>query len=499
MIAEQDKIRFDKRFKELMKEGENLVAKARTSGDLTPLFDAERIFNQLLTIQPGHLGSIFMMGCIALIRGMEGFGEVLLSIVYKTDKNQVNAANNLGIIYKNSERRKKAVSIYQEAIKTIEEKGSQIFPDGTHRNELMADLYANIGSCYVNNGTPDEAIAWFKKSLALKDKKDKDSPRFNMALAYLEKNDFKNAWPNYKYYSIIHPERRTKNYHSDENPTPKWSGDKNQVVAILGEQGLGDELMYASMIPDIMKDMKIIFDAHPRLQTLFKRAWPDLPIYGTRKDMESTWQQGIKPDAYIPFSEICEYYRDDISKFKGEPILTADKTFEHLLPEQLKQSSKRLKVGFAWTGGLPKTNVIHRTIPNDLVLKLLSQDCDFYSLQYKPEHNSEMAQICAENGIDNFYVCQDVLDDYDLTACMLEHLDLIFVAPQSVVFLAGALGVECYQLCPKRGMWQQGKYGEGNPWYKSIKNIWQQEYGEWGYCIDEAIKIINQKKDEKGE
>ena len=92
---------------------------------------------------------------------------------------------------------------------------------------------------------------------------------------------------------------------------------------------------------------------------------------------------------------------------------------------------------------------------------------------------------------------QDIIDDYDLTACLLDELDFIVCAPQSVIFLAGALGVETYQLCPKRGMWQQGVYGEGMPWFNSVHNIWQQEFNDWDYCIDEAVRVINEKIDKR--
>ena len=52
---------------------------------------------------------------------------------------------------------------------------------------------------------------------------------------------------------------------------------------IYGEQGLGDEIFYGSMIEDAIKDCKkVIIDCDPRLESLFRRSFPKAYVYGTR-------------------------------------------------------------------------------------------------------------------------------------------------------------------------------------------------------------------------
>jgi len=481
----------------LFEKAQPLINQARETDDIEILHEAEHYIQRVLNIDPTNIAAIFYIGCIQMLRKHEGLAQVLFSVVYRADKRHVNAGSNLGILYKNNEQRKQAVALYLELIETMEKEGSNLFPNKEQFNYTLADIYSNLGSCFTNNGTPDIALDYYNKSLALKDNIDRDTPRFNMALAYLEKGDYQKGWENYKYYSVVHPDKRVKNYHDEESTTPKWEGDKTQIVAVLGEQGLGDELMFASILPDMMKDTRIIFDCHPRLQNLFKRAWPKAPIYGTRKDMDSVWQLGIKPDSFIPITEVAQFYRNKKEDFSGEAYLKADDKLKQLLPKTIKKKSKRLKIGFSWTGGLMKTNGHFRTIAFDQLLRILKCDADFISLQYKPEHNEQLMKVAKENKLKNVFVYQDIIDDYDLTACLLDELDFIVCAPQSVIFLAGALGVETYQLCPKRGMWQQGVYGEGMPWFNSVHNIWQQEFNDWDYCIDEAVRVINEKIDKR--
>jgi hypothetical protein len=62
---------------------------------------------------------------------------------------------------------------------------------------------------------------------------------------------------------------------------------------------------------------------------------------------------------------------------------------------------------------------------------------------------------------------------------------LIISVPQSVVHLAGALGVPTWQLTPKKAMWQMGAYGHDMPWYRCVKNYWQDDTHTWEPVIQQ--------------
>ena len=52
----------------------------------------------------------------------------------------------------------------------------------------------------------------------------------------------------------------------------------------MGEQGIGDEILFASMIPDLIRDNKqVIFECHPRLVNLFKHSFPDSLFMGLER------------------------------------------------------------------------------------------------------------------------------------------------------------------------------------------------------------------------
>jgi len=63
---------------------------------------------------------------------------------------------------------------------------------------------------------------------------------------------------------------------------PYWDGTPDKTVAVYGEQGLGDEVMFASMIPDLMKTNKVIIESHPRLEKLFWQSF-GVKTFGTER------------------------------------------------------------------------------------------------------------------------------------------------------------------------------------------------------------------------
>ena len=70
-----------------------------------------------------------------------------------------------------------------------------------------------------------------------------------------------------------------------------WTGGslKNKRLLVTAEQGVGDELMFASMIPDLARRAaeeggSIVLECDPRLVPLFARSFPGVSVHAS--DME---------------------------------------------------------------------------------------------------------------------------------------------------------------------------------------------------------------------
>lgn len=435
--------------------------------------EADSIFNFLLNKDIDSDALHFYIASTNMKKGNNGLSILLFRQILNKYPQCVEAVNNIGYCYKQENHIDKAREQFQIALDMLEKD-----PKKTDQDKL--DYLTNIGSTYVASGDPQKVISILDKAIAI----DPENPvaRWNRSLAYLEMGDYEKGFRDYDYDQRI---ERTKNRHYGKEPTPFWDGTPGQTIAIFGEQGIGDELMFASILPDVMKDCEIILDVHPRLVDIFRLNFPNTTVYGTRKTPDFKWGDNHKIDAKIAMGSLGKFYRKKKEHFPGTPYLKANPELVNKYKTRLLSINKKPKVGLSWKGGTLITNKHTRSIPLELMLPLFDCDVEFISLQYNDDAQKEV-DIFSEKTGKSIHHWSDVLKDYDETAALVSSLDFIISVPQSVVHLAGALGAPTLQLCPKQALWQMGVYGENMPWYSCVENIWQDSTCEWQPVINKA-------------
>jgi tetratricopeptide (TPR) repeat protein len=133
-----------------------------------------------------------------------------------------------------------------------------------------AEAHLNLGYVRQDEGDLDAAIASYKQ--ALKIQPDYAKAFYNTSLVNLSLQDFEVGWPLYEWRwklakVLSNPLKSTK---------PLWKPSKKQRVLLWGEQGVGDEIMFGSLIPDLYSSSsKLIVLTDKRLIPLFRRSFPD--------------------------------------------------------------------------------------------------------------------------------------------------------------------------------------------------------------------------------
>ena len=131
-------------------------------------------------------------------------------------------------------------------------------------NNSYAKAYTNAAAVMIEESKWDEAEKLCNLALE-SDPNDKNAQK-NLAHVYLAKHNWKDGWKHWEL--AIGSKYRKEWIYGDE---PRWDGAKGKNLVIYGEQGLGDEVCYASCIPDAINDSKhVVIDCDPRLETLFK-------------------------------------------------------------------------------------------------------------------------------------------------------------------------------------------------------------------------------------
>lgn len=325
----------------------------------------------------------------------------------------------------------------------------------------------NIASATLDGGYFKRAEGICREGLALES--NDMSLRHNLGLALLGQRKWKEAWP---YYSAsVGSKSRLLMKYLDE-PEPVWDGSPGKRVVIYGEQGIGDEVCAASMLPDAIRDcQKVIVDCDFRLANLFKRSFPNATVYGTRWKPSTKWPEvkNGEIDASIAGFEIGKFYRNSDEDFPGTPYLTPCP----VRTAMWKASKTKPRIGIAWSGGIWQNASIHRELPLSEWGPIFSAvDAEFVSLQYR-----DAAKEIEGTPVQQ-YRWATLTDDYDDTAALVASCDLVIVVQTSITHLAGALGVPCWTMIPKVSQWRYGEDYEDLPWYRSVK-LFRQHNDKW--------------------
>lgn len=438
---------------ELFNRGMNIV---RSGGDIKA---AEHMFNTILNQNVDADSVIFALGCCAMVKGNFGLGANLFQQAVSKNRKFAQAWNNLGCCYRNLGMVEKARYSFENAVNLEED----------------PEFVGNLGGSYIGTGSPGKAIYYLDKCLA--NITHHQSSLNNKSLAYLEMGDWQRGFALYD-NRVATGNHKERHYH--EHGTPEWDGTPGRTVVVYGEQGIGDEIMFASVLPDIIKVCSVILDVHPRLAGLFRIAFPQIPVYGTRKMGEIVWSAMHQIDAKISIGSLPRLFRFTNKDFPKTPYLKPDDRLSKKVRSLIESCGRKPRIGISWKGGTKKTNGIYRTVPLHLWKSILNVDATFFSLQYQEDAEYDLKRFYKESpNMPKIHHFREVLNDYDETAALVSNLDLVISVPQSVVHLAGALGVPCWQLTPKRAMWQMGQYGRNMPWYGCVKSYWQASHGHW--------------------
>ena len=419
--------------------------------------------------------ALFMLGNCFLAKGFNGVGAVISKAAIEAHiathkKPLIDAMVNLGAAYKAENKHQIAEQIWLDILGL----------DGVP-SRMQANILGNLCGLYVNQGAPEKAIEYADRGLALDPKN--LGIKVNRGFAYLEQAKWREGWEGWA--NVYDNGDRHRRHYAG---IPDWDGSPGKTVIVWGDQGVGDEIFFASCLKDMAQTCKkVILDCHPRLEHLFRRSFPDFEVHGDRKTMtELEWLNDCGADASTAFSDLPRFFRNhDDDWGDGAPYLIAS--------DEYKRPGERwdgpLHVGLSWTGGVKKTRMDLRSMPLDALVPILTArpNVQFYSLQYTGTAAREVCELEERTGIriSHFpgWVETSSCFDYDRTASFAKSLDLIITVATTTHHLGGALGVPTWTLVSNKPNWKYQLTGETLPWYRSVRLFRQKPEEKWAPVI----------------
>jgi Flp pilus assembly protein TadD len=352
------------------------------------------------------------------------------------------------------------------------------------------DALCNYTMVLSHFGDYDRAMALCDRLLS--ETSDMHEARLNRALLLLQLGRFERAWEDYEARKFARCSFSPRSF-----PCPEWRGEDlgGKTILVYGEQGLGDEIMFASCFDDISKRAgRCVIECEPRLESLFRRSFPRAVVYAGRQVAATPewWSNQIQFDFHVPAGSLPRHFRTDRSAFPKHNgyLVPASARVAHWR-ERLAALGPGLKVGISWRGGKRSTRRDLRSI--DLAAWHPLWQCQgarFVNLQYG-DTAAECEQFVRDNAVE-LHTWREAIDNLDETAALIAGLDLVISVCTAVIHLTGAIGRPLWVLVPTCPEWRYLAAGRTMPWYPSARLIRQQVAGDWREVLSEVAQRLQE-------
>jgi tetratricopeptide (TPR) repeat protein len=248
---------------------------------------------------------------------------------------------------------------------------------------------------------------------------------------------------------------------------PLWRGENigGKTLLIWREQGVGDEIMFASCYREVIARARVVhIQCDRRLTSLFARSFP-----GARFSPDGAAAPDC--DVHIPAGSLPRRLRPSPGRFPATTAgwLIPDRARVAFWRERLNKLGPGLKIGLAWRSGLITTERASAYISlADWAPVFEIPGVRLVNLQYG-DAAEEIAAARRRFGVDiAVWNDLDLKNDFENTAALTACLDLVLAPATAVGELAGALGVPVWRLGRKD--WTQLSCG-ARPWFPSMR-VW---------------------------
>ncbi|MCC7266763.1 MAG: tetratricopeptide repeat protein [Caulobacteraceae bacterium] len=455
---------------------------------LKMLPQAEALFVHYLSQKPGMIDAINNLACV--LRDQMRYDDAVefLKPAIAEAPGEASLWNTLGTVLADSGEMASATVFLDEALRLNPRHAKARYNRATARLAL-GDAPAAVEDCeaaIAGAETPDD--------LAMM--------RFARATMLLASGDLTQGWEAY--------EARFDPHYTDPpsflTDRPRWApGDDlaGKRLLLIGEQGLGDEVMFAGMLPDIIEavgDGQVTLAVEKRLVPLFARSFPEVAVgahvttrrHGRILRAAPFVRDWPAVDLWSPLASPLRRFRVGIEAYPERPqgFLKADPEriayWRGVLARELPAGPK---IGLLWASLLINSARNRYFAPFGAWAEALrTPGAVFVNMQYgdcaaEIAHAREVwgVEVWTPPGID---LKQD-LDDIAALSCALD----ITVGPANATSnIAAACGAPVWMIATP-GAWPLlGTLR--HPWYSQVRIFLPPAFGDWTAAMGEMAAAL---------
>jgi len=481
----------------------NLGNNLRNQGRLD---EAEACYNSALQFKPNYAEAYNNLGNMLLESGEFNKAESSLRRAIQLKSNFAEAHYNLAITLKALDRLNEAVTSGQRAIAleptyaqahcnlsdALKELGRLDEAEASSQRALaikpdFTDALGNLANVFMAKGNSEAAINCLFRMLVLKP--DSQKARMNLGFAQLSCGQLIAGWENYEFRTDLDKKRFPH--------LPFWTGKNlaGKTILISGEQGIGDEIMFASMFSEIIAQAgRCVIECAVKLVPLFTRSFPAAQVIPKTEPPHPATHSGI--DYQCAAGSLAQWLRPNLASFPQQNnSLKADPARVAYWKTRLAELGPGHKIGINWRSSLTTgERNLHYTTLDQWGPIFTTQGVHFINLQYD-KCSAELDEARQRFGVPlHSFTEVDMYNDLVETAALIQTLDLVICAPTAVSSIAAALGVDTCVM--SYGISWNSLGTKHDPWFPSLRYISRQWNQPWDKIIRDVagqLKLLAEK------
>ncbi|MGA0601070.1 tetratricopeptide repeat protein [Caulobacter sp. KR2-114] len=462
---------------------DTLYALGRTAEAVGDTAAAESFYRRVLDLAPDQLEALVALANLLRAGARAGDAIALLQPAIRRAPGKADLWMTLGSAVRETGDAVNAEIFYREALRLAPRSGAVV----GNLAELLADA-----------GDLDGALALCERAVRLDPRS--AQARLNRGLLRLQAGQLAEGWRDYEQRLRI-PGRAILADHG----LPAWQGDTRRGLRLLftAEQGVGDQLMFASLIPELAARLaagggRLVLEAEPRLVPLFERSFPearvaawDLKTIGGQTRAAYGWLEAAGgADAVMALGSLPALLRPAMDAFPDRHAYLAPDPVERARWRAwLTASGPGPHVGVSWRSGLSGGLREREYAPLDAWAAFIRDlPGSPVMLQYGAG-GAEIEALAAASG--RSILVPPGLDqrmDLDRTAALAAGLDAVISAPTATAWLAAAVGTPTLKLLYKDSWTAFG--GEHEPFAPACRLVRAPAAGDWAGAFALARTVL---------
>ena len=376
---------------------------------------------------------------------------------------------------------------------TLKECGEVSLSRACYEAALVMD--PSLAETWSNRGNLLRDVGLFKHSLTDYERAviaDPSNPvvRWNLSLLLLSVGEFSRGW-------LLHEDRFSAGVFpaTTIQQLPKFSPDlhRGSQVLVTAEQGLGDELMFCSLLVNFSRLYgPLTVQVDPRLSNLFRRSMPSEITIGSSGSSDVKGRETCVAQISMGSLPLYAHLTSGHANKSGIGYLRPDPRTVDVYRRVFRERNSEITVGISWRS-TNETSAARRNIPPALLCEVVRARyprAKIVSLQYDSvgekftEDDAGSCDLLRYPGV-------DLTNDLDSVAAMICACDAVITIGNAVAHLAGAVGKNAAVLLPYVPSWRWMLTGDRTHWYPSLRLFRKKNMeSEWREVVLAAVAEI---------